>query len=165
MPFPRPPNSNLSNSSCSIQSRPNDVGDSHLPDQQEESSDSDTSETTQSKITPHLRATHCVSTNCVVSSKAKVVPQEAKKNSVNMFNVVEDSFATNPNITHTLPHLRATHCVASQVCDGTDTSETEFQGHENTSSSDSSCSNQSCNNLVGDSHVQDQQEESDEDDS
>ena len=155
-------NSNLSNSSCSIQSRPNDVGDSHLPDQQEESGDS---ETTQSKITSHLRATHCVSTNCVVSTKTKVVPQKAKKNSVNMFNVVEDSFVTNPNITHTLPHLRATHCVVSQVCDGTDTSETEFQGHENTSSSDSSCSNQSCNNLVGDSHVQEQQEESDEDDS
>ena len=155
-------NSNLSNSSCSIQSRPNDVGDSHLPDQQEESGDS---ETTQSKITSHLRATHCVSTNCVVSTKTKVVPQKAKKNSVNMFNVVEDSFVTNPNITHTLPHLRATHCVVSQVCDGTDTSETEFQGHENTSSSDSSCSNQSSNNLVGDSHVQDQQEESDEDDS
>ena len=154
--------SNLSDSSCSIQSRPNDVGDSHLPDQQEESGDS---ETTQSKITSHLRATHCVSTNCVVSTKTKVVPQKAKKNSVNMFNVVEDSFVTNPNITHTLPHLRATHCVVSQVCDGTDTSETEFQGHENTSSSDSSCSNQSSNNLVGDSHVQDQQEESDEDDS
>ena len=158
-------NSNLSNSSCSIQSWPNDVGDSHLPDQQEESGDSDTSETTQSKITSHLRATHCVSTNCVVSTKTKVMPQKAKKNSANMFNVVEDSFVTNPNITHTLPHLRATHCVVSQVCDGTDTSETEFQGHENTSSSDSSCSNQSCNNLVGDSHVQDQQEESDEDDS
>ena len=155
-------NSNLSNSSCSIQSRPNDVGDSHLPDQQEESGDS---ETTQSKITSHLRATHCVSTNSVVSTKTKVVPQEAKKNSVNRFNVVEDSFATNPNITHTLPHLRATHCVVSQVCDGTDTSDTEFQDHENTSSSDSSCSNQSWPNVVGDSHLPDQQEESDEDDS
>ena len=154
--------SNLSDSSCSIQSRPNDVGDSHLPDQQEESGDS---ETTQSKITSHLRATHCVSTNCVVSTKTKVVPQEAKKNSVNRFNVVEDSFATNPNITHTLPHLRATHCVVSQVCDGTDTSDTEFQDHENTSSSDSSCSNQSWPNVVGDSHLPDQQEESDEDDS
>ena len=153
-------NFNSSDSSCSIQSRRNVVGDSHLPDQQEESSESDTSETAQSKITPHLRATHCV-----VSSKTKMVSQEAKKNSVNMFNVVEDSFVTNPNITHTLPHLRATHCVTSPVCDGTDTSETEFQDHENTSSSDSSCSNQSCNNVVGDSHLQDQQEESDEEDS
>ena len=158
-------NSTSSDSSCSIQSRRNVVGDSHLPDEQEESCDCDTSETAQSKTTPHLRATHCVSTNCVVSSKTKVMPQEAKKNSVNVFNVVEDSFVTNPNITHPLPHLRATHCVTSQVCDGTDTSETELQGHENTSSSDSSYSNQSCNNLVGDSHVQDQQEESEEDDS
>ena len=157
--------SNLSDSSCSNQSWRNVVGDSHLPDQQEESGDSVTSETTQSKITSHLRATHCVSTNCVVSTKTKVVPQEAKKNSVNRFNVVEDSFATNPNITHTLPHLRATHCVVSQVCDGTDTSDTEFQDHENTSSSDSSCSNQSWPNVVGDSHLPDQQEESDEDDS
>ena len=87
------------------------------------------------------------------------MPHVAKENSVNVHNVI------NPNITHTLSHLRATHCVLSQVCDGTDSSDTGSQGHGSDSSSDSSCSNQSCNNVVGDSHLQDQQDESDEEDS
>ena len=164
--------SNLSDSSCSNQSWRNVVGDSHLPDQQEESDDMDISvsilstesETIQSKIIPHSRATRCVSTNCIVSSKTKLVPLQAMENSANVVSVVRDSHATNPNITHILPHLRATHCVTSCVCDETDTSETESQDHGNTSSSDSSCSNQSWPNDVGDSHLPDQQEESDEDD-
>ena len=126
----------------------NIVGDSHAPIY---------------NINPYLRATHGVTTNCVKSEKSEVVPHVTRENSVNVHNVVGDSHVTNPNITHTLSHLRATHCVASQVCDGTDTSDTGSQGHGNDSSFDSSCSNQSCNNVVGDSHLQDQQEESDED--
>ena len=127
----------------------NIVGDSHAPIY---------------NINQHLTATHGVTTNCVKSAKSEVVPHVARENSVNVHNVVGDSHVTSPNIAHTLSHLRATHCVASQVCDGTDTSDTGSQGHGYDSSFDSSCSNQSCNNVVGDSHLQDQQEESDEKD-
>ena len=107
---------------------------------------------------PHLRATHCVTYDvCDGTDISEPGPQE---NSANVFSVVRDFHVTNPNITHTLPHLRATHCVTYDVCDGTDISETGPQGHQNASSSDSSYSNQNCSKVVGDSHLQDQQEES-----
>ena len=109
---------------------------------------------------PHLRATHCVTYDvCDGTDISEPGPQE---NSANVFSVVRDFHVTNPNITHTLPHLRATHCVTYDVCDGTDISEPGPQGHENASSSDSSYSNQNCSKVVGDSHLQDQQEESEE---
>ena len=58
---------------------PNVVGDSHMPNPN------------TTYTSPHLRATHCVTTNCVGSAKSKVVPNESKGNSVTGPNVVGDS--------------------------------------------------------------------------
>ena len=75
---------------------PNVVGDSHVLNIQHTS--------------PHLRATHCVATNCAGSAKTKIVTHEIKGNSVNGHNIVGDSHAPIYNIN---PHLRATHSVTT----------------------------------------------------